>query len=82
MVGRFVFVPDPTNAPRAERVELFTELRDVSTVPQVADALGVCPNTVRRLVASGELPCIHVGRSVRITRAALVDFVEAQAVSA
>lgn len=41
------------------------------TVQQVADALQVNRKTVREMVARGELPCVRVGRSLRIPRSAL-----------
>ncbi len=36
------------------------------TVRQVAVYLGVSEKTVRRLIASGQLRCIHIGRLTRI----------------
>jgi len=44
------------------------------TVAEVAGILRVCTRTVRRLVGSGELPCVRVGRSVRVSVAALEAF--------
>ena len=63
-------------------MELFADVRDVNTVPQVAEAFGVCAQTVRRLIASGELACIHVGRAVRVTKQQMVAYVERQEVKA
>lgn len=37
------------------------------TVEQTAERLAVCGKTVRRLVASGALPALRVGRAVRIS---------------
>jgi excisionase family DNA binding protein len=31
-----------------------------------AEAMSVCVRTVDTLIASGELPCIRIGRSVRV----------------
>jgi len=43
----------------------------------VADVLGVHIATVRRLVKSGDLVAVRVGRSLRVTDAELARFVEA-----
>lgn len=44
------------------------------TVEQVATMLCVAPKTIYRLVASGDLGCIRVGRAMRITREQLERF--------
>jgi excisionase family DNA binding protein len=36
------------------------------TVDEVADALGICARTVRRLIARGELATHRLGRAVRV----------------
>lgn len=82
MGGHFVFIPDQPDPPSAERVELFAGVADVNTVPQVAEAFGVCAQTVRRLIARGELETVHIGRSVRVTRQAMIRFIEGQGVQA
>ena len=41
------------------------------SVTQVCALLGVCPKTVRRRIASGELPATKFGRDWRIARADL-----------
>ena len=45
------------------------------TVPDVADILTVSDKTVRRLIASGDLPHHKVGRQVRISERDFRDFV-------
>jgi excisionase family DNA binding protein len=40
-------------------------------VTAVADTLGVCPRTVRRMIKDGRIPALRVGRSVRIRAADL-----------
>lgn len=47
---------------------------ELLTVPQAADYAVVSEPTVRRWVASGELPCFRAGRQIRIAREDLVDF--------
>lgn len=81
MGGRFVYVPDQTDLSGTDGLELFGNAKDVNTVPEVAEAFGVCAQTIRRLIASGELESIHIGRSVRVTRSAMVDFIKRQGVS-
>jgi len=44
------------------------------TVAEVAGILRVSTRTVRRLVSNGELPCVRVGRRVRISVGALEAF--------
>ena len=70
--GRLVYLCEQ---PPEEPPQLFATLPDMNSVPQVAEAWGVCPKTIRRLIARGELGCVHVGRSVRVTRQQMLDFV-------
>ncbi len=37
------------------------------SIPHVAEHLGVCTKTVRRLIQSGELLATRVGRAIRVT---------------
>ena len=41
-------------------------MQDVLTIPAAAEALSVSSQTVRRLIAQGELPAYRVGGSIRI----------------
>lgn len=43
-------------------------LAPLLTVPEVADLLRLSVRQVRRMVASGELPVLRFGRSVRVSR--------------
>ena len=81
-MAHLVLVADPTDEPQKApgRVELFPDVKDVNSVPEVAQAFGVCPQTIRRLIASGELECIRIGRAVRVTKKAMVEFIESQEV--
>jgi excisionase family DNA binding protein len=47
------------------------------TVHEIADALRVSPMTVYRLVRAGDLPAVHIGRSVRIRSRVLSDYLQA-----
>jgi len=42
---------------------------------EAAEVIGVGRTKIYELVASGELPCVHIGRPVRIPMAAIEDFV-------
>ena len=71
-------VVDKTEVPKANEVRLFENEPDVMKAQQVADLLGVAPTTIRREIFRGSLEAIHVGRSVRITKTALLKYVEEQ----
>jgi excisionase family DNA binding protein len=54
------------------RPKKFENLDDLLTVQEAAGFLKVSPSTVRRLVASGEIPKVEgIGRAVRIRRSDL-----------
>lgn len=52
------------------------------TVLDTATLLGVSRNKVYQLVNSGEIPCIRVGRQIRISRAALAQYLRMDMVQA
>lgn len=81
-MARFILVPDPAEPTEPQRVELFANAKDVNNVREVAEHFGVCQQTVRRLIASGELESVHIGRAVRVTRQAMIDYFVSQGVSA
>jgi len=45
------------------------------TLDDVAGVLRKSPSSVRRLVADGVLPAVHVGRSVRVRPVDLEEFI-------
>ena len=51
-------------------------------VPEAAEWLSVGRSTVYELVQRGELPTVHIGRSVRIPAAAVRAWVERRAAEA
>ena len=55
-----------------------SELRDISflTVAEVAAIMRVSRMTVYRLVHSGELPSVRVGRSFRVPERAVHDYLQ------
>jgi excisionase family DNA binding protein len=55
-------------------------MNELLTVAEVADMLRVSTMTVYRLIRTGELPAVRVGRSYRVKRADLDAYLEAQVV--
>lgn len=45
------------------------------TVAQVAEALQLHPQTIRKMIARGEIPATRIGRSVRVDELELTAFV-------
>jgi excisionase family DNA binding protein len=52
--------------------------RVVLTVPEVALVLGIHRNTAYDLVASGVIPSVRLGYSIRVSRVALEAFLAGQ----
>jgi excisionase family DNA binding protein len=50
------------------------------TVREVADRLGVHPETIRRLIHDGRLDAVRVGRVLRVAGASLEGFLARQRV--
>ena len=55
----------PAGDQKKWREEREPALLRLLTLHEVADRLAVSPRTIRRLVASGELPCLRVGAQLR-----------------
>lgn len=55
--------------------------RSLLTAAEVADRLRVSTMTVYRLIRSGELPAVRVGRNYRVAEDALDDYLQAQLVN-
>lgn len=55
-------------------------MNELLTVAEVADMLRVSTMTVYRLIRTGELPAVRVGRSYRVKSADLDTYLEAQVV--
>ena len=53
-------------------------LKDVNTRKEVACFFGVDPKTVSREIQRGKLKCIHVGRSIRITKQQVASYMVQQ----
>ena len=70
-------VPDPPAEPRARPQRgrpAQPEQGDFLTVAEVAQLTRVSRMTVYRLVHSGRLPAVQIGRSFRVPRAAVDDY--------
>ena len=46
------------------------------TITEAAERLRISPQSVYRLAANGALPSFRIGRSVRISEAALLEFLQ------
>lgn len=73
MNGRIVYL---TDTPPAADFKLLSDFPDVMNAKQAADALQVSMPTIRRLIASRALRVVHIGRAVRITKTALLEFIQ------
>jgi excisionase family DNA binding protein len=57
---------DPLSGPSdADHIQTMPVLQ-LMTATEVADVLRISVRTVRRMIASGQLPAIAIGRSIRI----------------
>lgn len=55
----------------------YSDLPLILNVSQLADILDIGRNTAYELVRSGKIRSVHVGRQIRISRASLLDFLNA-----
>lgn len=53
----------------------FDDMPDVLTPAQVSDILGVCRNTVYKLIREKTIRCIRIGKAIRISKSDLGNFV-------
>jgi excisionase family DNA binding protein len=68
---------EPTNLCHVVHV-LDVDTSSLYSVRQVADRLGVHPETVRRLIHDGRLEAVRVGRVLRVDGLAFAGFVARQ----
>ncbi len=59
-----------------ESLQEDTPQRLLLRIPEVAKTLGIGRSKIYELIATGELPTIHVGRAVRISVSTLQKWVE------
>lgn len=56
----------------------FEHMPDVLTIPECQQVLRIGRSTAYRLIQSGELRCIRIGRSIRIPKKYVMEFVSKQ----
>lgn len=71
--GRVVYL---TEADSGQGRGMWESEPDCMGRQHAASLLGVNPKTIDREIRAGRLRCFHVGRSVRITKQALIDYVK------
>ncbi len=55
---------------------MFKDYPDILTVPQVAEALGIGLKAVYTLVKEKKLGAIRVGRTIKVPKICLIEFVK------
>ena len=77
-------VGKPRGRPRVRRCVMGSSLSEVKflTVAEVAKLMLVSKMTVYRLVHSGELPAVQIGRSFRVPENAVDDYLKAAYIAA
>lgn len=55
---------------------MFREYPDILTIPQVAQALGICTKAAYSLVKENKLGAIRVGRTIKVPKFSLEEFVK------
>lgn len=55
---------------------MFREYPDILTIPQVAQALGICIKAAYGLVKQKRLGAIRIGRTIKVPKEQLVEFVK------
>lgn len=56
----------------------FEHIPDVLTIPELQKVLRIGRSTAYRLIQTSELRCIRIGRSIRIPKEYVVEFIETQ----
>ncbi len=57
-------------------IEMFSNYPDVMTVKQVKEALQIGRNSAYSIVSSGKLKSLKIGRSFRVPKIYLLDYVQ------
>ena len=57
------------------RTTMFSNFNDIVTVPDLAAMLNVGRNTAYELVSAGIVPSIKIGRQIRISKQAVIDYI-------
>lgn len=59
----------------------FSDVPDVLTVTDIQKVLQIGRSTAYQLIKTGQLKCIRIGRSIRIPKKYVVEFIEASSFS-
>ena len=59
-------------------IEFLPQYKDVLTVDDCADALRICTKQVRTLIENKEIKSFRVGKSIRIPKVYLEEFISKQ----
>ena len=57
-------------------------MKNLLTVVEAAEALNLKTSTIRAWLLRRKLPCVHVGRAVRIPAQAIAEFIERNTIPA
>jgi excisionase family DNA binding protein len=66
---------DPGRSPRGHRIGADGQLL---TLPELAEQLQLSEKTLRRMIASGRLPCVRLGRQLRFLPGDVFRWLEAR----
>ena len=55
---------------------MFKDYPDILSISQVADALGICKKAAYDLVNSKKLGCVYIGRTIRVPKFCLEEYVK------
>lgn len=63
------------NAQTAESATMFSSFNDMVTAPELAQMLKVGRNNAYELVRAGIVPSVRIGRQIRISKQAVLDYI-------
>jgi excisionase family DNA binding protein len=70
-------VPENIRPKKSRTIQINPDVEsDVDTVPGAAHRLLTSTRSIWRLIGKGELKTVRVGRSVKVTRASIAEFIE------
>ena len=61
-----------------ETMSNFEHIPDILTIPELQKVLRIGRSTAYRLIKTSELRCIRIGRSIRIPREYVLEYIETQ----
>ena len=54
---------------------MFSNFKDVVTVPELAEMLNIGRNTAYELVRAGIVPSVKIGRQIRISKRSVIEYI-------